>query len=93
MKTSEKQKMRQTKEAVGDCQAVAKTHSILESKNYHMVDCVAPPSRLYSHWLRLEIWTGPKGVLIVQVWKDDNGCSTYANWPTGNTFDELEAML
>lgn len=43
--------------------------------------------------IRFEVWTGPKGVVIVQVWKDGHGCEAYANWPLGSTSDDLKAAL
>ncbi len=40
-----------------------------------------------------EIWAGRKGTIIMQVWNDGNGCSTYANWPLGHTFEALKEAL
>lgn len=40
-----------------------------------------------------EVWGGRKGTLIMQVWKDGNGCSTYADWSLGHTFDQLKEAL
>lgn len=42
---------------------------------------------------RFEIWIGPKGCVMIQVWKDGNGCDVYTNWNAGHTFDELKAAL
>jgi hypothetical protein len=46
-----------------------------------------------SRFCRFEIWGGPKGTLILQIWKDGNGVSAYADWPLGHTFTELEKAL
>jgi hypothetical protein len=43
--------------------------------------------------IRFEIWAGRRGTLILQVWKDGNGVSAYADWPLGHTFTELEKAL
>lgn len=41
---------------------------------------------------RLEFWSGKKGTVIVQDWGAD-GCTTYADWPLGTTFEQLEIAL
>jgi hypothetical protein len=41
-----------------------------------------------------ELWAVPqKGSVILQIWADGHGCTTYANWPMGETYDELDAFL
>lgn len=40
-----------------------------------------------------EVFTGPKGVIFLQVWKDGNGVNVMGNWPFGSTFEELKAAL
>ena len=40
----------------------------------------------------MEFWTGKSGVVICQFW-DQDGVNTFADWPTGITFEELEKFL
>lgn len=42
---------------------------------------------------RFEVWIGDKGCVMVQVWKDGNGCDVYVNWATGHTDESLKAAL
>jgi hypothetical protein len=41
----------------------------------------------------MEVWLGPKGVLIVQKWTKGCGAQVYLGWGAGQTFDELKAAL
>ena len=72
-----------------------KTRAILIQKDYF---CASQFTRKAQRGIVLpelcfEIWTGPKGCVMVQVWKDGNGCDVYTNWTVGHTFGELQAAL
>lgn len=43
--------------------------------------------------LRFETWIGPKGCVMIHVWKDGHGCDVYLNWACGHTDEELKAAL
>lgn len=68
---------------------------ILRKKGFRPVSEIPSPKgrNVICHWSRLEIWTGPKGVVIMQHWKDGSGVHCYADWPLGNTWEELDAAL
>lgn len=51
--------------------------------------CDGPTSAVKS---RLEFWQAPRGLVIVQFW-EDGGCSTFADWPLGETWDDLKLSL
>ena len=72
-----------------------KTREILRKHDGHLLDeFVRPAPKGCKSNCTLEFWyIQSKGMVILQVWTEGNGCSSYANWPTGNTFDELEAFL
>ncbi len=44
---------------------------------------------------RFEVWAGkvPTQTVMLQVWRDGNGVSTYGTHGLGYTFDELKAVL
>lgn len=76
----------------------------MTTSNYNRVKTMLIAQNGYCAWemacpkdfpnqFRLECWVMPaKGVLLLQVWKE-GGVTTYADWPTGHTWEELEALL
>ena len=41
----------------------------------------------------MEVWAGPKGVLLVQQWTKGCGAQVYLGWGAGQTFEELRGAL
>lgn len=68
--------------------ATKRTTEILRRKNYRHTMTVEGPGNS-----QLEFWLGSKGTMIVQVWPSGNGVTTYCDWLTGSSFEQLEAIL
>ena len=66
-----------------------KAREILERHGYRCVaQCAGPNGSA------LEFWGGRKGTVIVQAFAaPSDGVVTYCDWPTGGTWEELDAAL
>ena len=42
---------------------------------------------------RFEFWSGSKGSVVLQIWRDGAGVAAYCDWGLGLTMDELEGAL
>lgn len=72
-----------------------RTIRILHEKDYRRLDSFerkAERGQLVpeTHW---EIWAGPKGTLVLQVWKDGNGVHVLGTMGLGQTDEDLRAVL
>ena len=38
-------------------------------------------------------WAGPKGIVLLTYEDGEPGVTSYADWPLGHTYDELEEAL
>lgn len=89
--------MRSTSTAPVPNPAFDRTIALLIEKGYQCGSCFkrdAESSRgLNIPETHFELWVGPKGCVIVQEWKDGNGCDVYVNWAAGHRFDEMGAAL
>ncbi len=81
--------------ATGPNPGYDRTIRVLHDKGYQRLDsftrtaergCILPES----HW---EIWAGPKGTLVLQVWTKGNGVHVLGTMGLGHTDDELKAAL
>ncbi len=73
----------------------ARTAVVLQDNGYQCIrqfSAVLPRGLVASEDC-FQVWAGRKGTLILQVWKDGHGVSTYADWALGHTFEELKAAL
>lgn len=63
---------------------------MLAKHGYRCINgCVGPQATEKN---TLEFYTGPKGTIILQFW-EDGSVTTFAEWPLGHTWEELEEAL
>ena len=68
-----------------------KCREMLREKGYRPLnECDGPKAAVDSH---LVFYGGPRGVVIAQYWSDGSGVATYADWPLGHTWKELERII
>lgn len=68
-----------------------KMRDLLTTHNCHRIAEFAGPET--TDPCHMELWGVPhRGTLILQFWSE-GGVSTYADWPTGVTWEELETFL
>lgn len=75
--------------------AYDQTVVILNGAGYHRLDTfkrATNPGYLTPED-HFELWAGPKGTLILQVWKDGNGVHVLGTMGLGSTFEDLKAAL
>lgn len=72
-----------------------RTRAILDKKDYILIRTFEAKARRGVRYpeSHFEIWASPSDTIILQVWKDNNGCHLYGSKQYGITFDDLEVTL
>ncbi len=65
-----------------------KARRILREHNYRLIATTTMHSQS-----KLELYGGPKGTVILQIWNENNGVTMYADWPLGTTWEQTEIAL
>ncbi len=77
-----------------DNKQYAKVHEILTSHGARMIREMKDTESIPTPESHFEFWAlAHAGVLILQVHKNENGVTMFADWPLGTTFEELASAI